>query len=311
MSRVYPAETSSGVVTSFIPLTTVFTPPVECASHFRLDGPSLVAFDPGYGLDIDTDVRCAPSAVTTWWEQGRFGGGSDTDHTAVSLGPLTCPDKWTTLASSTKDDTSTLALCCPSGYYLENGIPGSVKGDCLSDISSGAILTFASTSGDDSSLWSTATTTLSANSYVGAIAVVGWNIGTTGSTISAASQSSTVSPSSSTISSPTESLATPGPVSTSQPSSNLAPIIQESTSLSARAATGVGVGVGLGVAVVIIGLVAFTIYVKRIRGRERRSAEDGTDPPVQQPQNELPLELHPEGVKHELDGNRPPAELQG
>lgn len=113
MTTVYPAVTSNGAVTSFVPLTTVFTPSADCSNYYRLNGPSLVAFDPGYGLDIDTQVRCLPPAVTTWWEQGRLGAVDD-DHTALSLGPMTCPDEWTTVATSIEDRSSTLAMCCPS-----------------------------------------------------------------------------------------------------------------------------------------------------------------------------------------------------
>ena len=113
MTALYPAETNNGVVTSWIPLTTVFIPSASCSDEFRLNGPSLVAFDPGYGLDINPNVVCAPPAVTTWWEQGRLGQGDDPGHTAASLGPLTCPDAWKTVVSSIKDHSSTLAMCCP------------------------------------------------------------------------------------------------------------------------------------------------------------------------------------------------------
>ncbi|KAI1324337.1 hypothetical protein F5Y16DRAFT_307883 [Xylariaceae sp. FL0255] len=118
MAQPYPAETTSGIVTSFIPLTTIYTPTAGCSSIFRLDGPSLVAFDPGYGFDIDSSVDCEPSAVTTWWEQGRFGGGNIPGHTAVSIGPMICPDGWSTVISSKRSMSSTLAMCCPSGYHL-------------------------------------------------------------------------------------------------------------------------------------------------------------------------------------------------
>ncbi|TGJ80521.1 hypothetical protein E0Z10_g8241 [Xylaria hypoxylon] len=118
MTTLYPAVTSNGVVTSFVPLTTLFTPSAECSGYFRLDGLSLVAFDPGYGLDIDTDVRCLPSAVTTWWEQGRLGDNGE-DHTAISLGPLVCPYKWQTVATSVENELTTLAMCCPSLEYQE------------------------------------------------------------------------------------------------------------------------------------------------------------------------------------------------
>lgn len=63
-----PPEINSGAVTSR-PLTTTFTPAIGCRGKFRANGPILVAYGPGYGLDIDARVECAPPAVTTWREQ--------------------------------------------------------------------------------------------------------------------------------------------------------------------------------------------------------------------------------------------------
>ncbi|KAK4107190.1 hypothetical protein N656DRAFT_849623 [Canariomyces notabilis] len=108
----YPPETNDGVVTSWVPLTSTFTPSVGCESKYRLNGPSLVAYDPGYGLDIDRNVKCGPPAVTTWWEQGRLGGGDGEGNTAASLGPVTCPNAWTTVASPITG-SSTQIMCCP------------------------------------------------------------------------------------------------------------------------------------------------------------------------------------------------------
>ena len=108
-----PAETNGGEVTSWIPLTTVFTASDGCESVLRLNGPSLVAFDPGYGLDINGAVKCAPPAVTTWWEQARLGVGGE-EHTAVSIQPLTCPDQWTTVATFRMNTSTTQLMCCPS-----------------------------------------------------------------------------------------------------------------------------------------------------------------------------------------------------
>lgn len=113
MSDFYPAETNGGDVTSWIPLTTTWPSSSGCDSSFRLNGPSLVAFDPGYGLEIDTAVKCQPPAVTTWWEQGLLGKGAFSGHTAVSILPLTCPESFSTVATSIKDQSSTLAMCCP------------------------------------------------------------------------------------------------------------------------------------------------------------------------------------------------------
>ena len=114
MSIIYPAETNNGVVTSWIPLSTAWPSSSGCADSFRLDGPSLMAFDPGYGLNVNPSVTCEPPEVTTWWEQGLLGGGDSSGHTAVSIGPLVCPESFVTVATSIKNYSSTLAMCCPA-----------------------------------------------------------------------------------------------------------------------------------------------------------------------------------------------------
>ncbi|KAL2829859.1 hypothetical protein BJY01DRAFT_254855 [Aspergillus pseudoustus] len=174
-AALYPAETNGDSATSFIPLTTAWPSSSGCASYFRLNGLNLVAYDPDYGIEIDTDVRCAPPAVTTVWNQEFLGGGYS-DHTVVSLGPMTCPEHWSTVVTSVKDYSSTLAMCCPSGYYLTGGLHGSVAGGCLSDVSSGMTLTYASRAPFDSTAWKTATTTLSGRSTVRAVFMLGWNV---------------------------------------------------------------------------------------------------------------------------------------
>ncbi|KAK6949230.1 hypothetical protein Daesc_009304 [Daldinia eschscholtzii] len=313
METVYPAVTSNGVVTSFVPLATSFTPSSECSGYFRLNGPSLVAFDPGYGLDIDDSVRCVPSAVTTWWEQGRLGTNDD-GHTALSLGPLICPYEWQTVATSIKDKSSTLAMCCPSGYYLENGIPGSVGGDCLSDVSSGMRLTYASTSTGNSDIWSTETTSLTEGSTVGAIAIVGWNIKLARPTMDASSKPAT---SSSDSTSTSESISTPSPSanspSASPPPSSSSSSSNSSSHISPGVAAGIGVGVGLGV----VGATALIVTLCLMRRRKRKTL---TEPPQvyqhshgaifsQPPPHELhegaptKHELHdPQTGRHELQG---------
>ncbi|KAI1409709.1 hypothetical protein F5Y13DRAFT_203117 [Hypoxylon sp. FL1857] len=308
MTTLYPAVTSSGAVTSFVPLTTIFTPSDGCSGYFRQNGPSLVAFDPGYGLDIDPDVRCLPSAVTTWWEQGRLGGDSG-GHTAISLGPLVCPYEWQTVVTSIEDTSSTLAMCCPSGYYLGDGVPGSVVGDCLSDVSAGMVLTYASTSADNSDTWHTVTTSLTQSSIVGAIAIVGWNIQLTTPTTTPTPTAIKTTPSSTTILfSPTsmpESISMPSS-SPSLPTSSL----NNSSQISPGVAAGIGVGVGLGVIGACSLLAAFCL----MRRRKRRSLEDAAqihqqDYGAQQPPHELhdgalaKHELHdPQTGRHELQG---------
>ncbi|KAI0965894.1 hypothetical protein F4678DRAFT_310512 [Xylaria arbuscula] len=303
MTTLYPAATSDGAVTSFLPLTSLFTPSAECSDYFRLNGPSLVAFDPGYGLDIDPQVRCVPSAVTTWWEQGRLGVNDD-DHTAISLGPLVCPYEWKTVATSVEDKSSTVAMCCPSGYYLANGVPGLVVGDCLSDVSEGMVLTYASTSTDNSEVWYTKTTSLDESSTVGAIAIVGWKIELTTSTTKETTSSSA------TIRSRPATTPKPISVSSSSPTSSMSS--NESSHISPGIAAGIGVGVGLGV----IGTASLLVVICLMRRRKKRQLaeksqmnhQDYGATLVQAPVEEL----HGAPVKHELHDPRSGRhELQG
>ncbi|KAF2645608.1 hypothetical protein P280DRAFT_513504 [Massarina eburnea CBS 473.64] len=256
------AETNGREVTSWIPLTSVFKPSPGCESVFRLNGPSLVAFDPGYGLDINTGVKCAPSAVTTWWEQARLGVGGD-DHTALSIQPLTCPDLWTTVATFTKNTSTTQIMCCPSGYSNQRSTSGPVNGNCISSISRGMVLTYASTASTASTDWSIVTTTMSASSSVGAIAVVGFNV-------------ARVSPSS--TSSPASSLASPTSSPPSSPSPSF-PVESSSTKPPAEdsMSTGIKVGIGLGVTLGMIGIIAliFAIIMLRRRSQSKSRSFDG------------------------------------
>ena len=114
MSSLYPAETdATGGVVSYVPLTTSYTPPASCSSVFHLDGPSLMAYDPAYGIGVNTDVICGPPAVTSWWEQALLGNPRSA-HTALSLGPLICPEPFTTATTAIQRGSSTSVFCCPS-----------------------------------------------------------------------------------------------------------------------------------------------------------------------------------------------------
>ncbi|KAJ5588161.1 hypothetical protein N7537_010839 [Penicillium hordei] len=247
---LYPAETNSGTVTSYVPLTTTWTPSPECFTKYRLDGPSLMAFDPAYGLDVETGVLCGPPAMTTWWEQGLLG-----DHgsyaTRISIGPMSCPDNWSTLASSTKDSSSVLEMCCPSGFYLGDAVPGSVAGNCLSKVSSGMTLTYGSTANDDSSSWSMATTTMTSSSTVGAIGIVGWNIKYPSTATATSTTSATTT--------------TPSTSVTSQNSNSSSP-----SSLDTGAKIGIGVGIGVGA----IGVIALLTALYLFRRRKQRTAAE-------------------------------------
>ncbi|KAK1712773.1 hypothetical protein BDP67DRAFT_516870 [Colletotrichum lupini] len=288
MATAYPAVTDeNGTVTSFIALPTAFTPPTSCSTIYRLNGFSLAAYDPGYGIDIDTRVRCAPPAVTTWWEQGRLGLNDGEGHTAVSIGPLVCPERWVTVATSVKNDTSsTLAMCCPQDYTLIRGIAGSVEGDCRSDLLSGAVITYASTSAPDASSWTMVTSTLIQPGFVGAIAVLGWNIEETAATPIARVTDTDATPT------PTNAVNVNTPALPRETASTTTLSPSGATSTPEPAAlpltTAIGIGVGAVVGVIALAILGFFFW-RRKRKQQRRAGETV---PVVEEYHARPLETN-------------------
>ncbi|KAJ5628946.1 hypothetical protein N7490_011174 [Penicillium lividum] len=278
-----PAQTDGSTITSFVPLTTVYTFPSSCSTKYRLDGPSLMAFDPAYGIDVQTGVDCVPPAQTTWWESEVVTGTGD--YTTVrSIGPIECPSDWSTLATSIKDSTSTAVMCCPSGYYLYGATAGQLAGACHSNVTSGMTMTYGSTS-DDSASFTMATTTMSSSSTVGAIAIVGWNVQYVVSvTASATSTSTAISTATSTDTSTSTTLTDSS--TTLSTSSNASETSGSNTGggLSVGAKTGIGLGVGLGGIGVIAFIAALWIFARRRKAPKGRTLSElpGSTQPTQQ-----------------------------
>lgn len=109
-----PPEFNEGLWTSWIPLTTTYSGHAsQCTSKFwRWDvGNDVLAWDPGFGVKVSSGLRCVPQAATTWWDQTWLG---PTTETVVSIGPFTCPQAFTQVATSVVDAHSTQVACCPS-----------------------------------------------------------------------------------------------------------------------------------------------------------------------------------------------------
>lgn len=108
-----PPELTSGTWTSWIPLVTPWSGHAPgCSTKFwqwNTDR-SIVAWDPGFGISVSKDLRCVPEAATTAWDQDRLGSNSDT---IVSIGPMTCPEAFSQVATSVMDASRTLVACCP------------------------------------------------------------------------------------------------------------------------------------------------------------------------------------------------------
>ena len=154
------------------------------------------------------------------------------------------------------------------GFYLADAVPGSVGGNCLSNVSSGMILTYGSTAYDDSTSWSMATTTMTSSSTVGAIGIVGWNIKYP---TTATSTSMTSTPTSTTQSSTTTTI----PLATASAASQSPSVSGSSSgsSLTTGAKTGIGVGIGVGAIGVIALLAALYLFRQRKQRTEMEPAQ--------------------------------------
>ena len=110
------AETHSGTTTSWISLITA--PPIDprCSNHLYSPDDTyhtLVAFDPH--LEATANMTCLPREADKWYMQKILPFGARTG-TVTSLGPIICPNGYTTASTSRKDVTSTMIFCCPIDY---------------------------------------------------------------------------------------------------------------------------------------------------------------------------------------------------
>ncbi|KAJ6035730.1 hypothetical protein N7540_000009 [Penicillium herquei] len=267
------APTTHGThVTSWLPVT-AYTPSAACYGYFRYQpGQGLMAFDPAYGYSVNADVTCEPKAITTWY----LSLSPANSETYVSLGPMTCPESWSTVAVSEENVSSTAKMCCPSGYYLQSAVEGQLVGFCVSDVTSGQTFTYAST---QSGTYTTLTTSLHSKSSVGAYAISGWEIlQATTELITSTAPASVSATTTSTASTTTSTSSTSSKVSQSS-SSTASSSSHSNEGLSKGATIGIGVGVSLGVVGLVAILVGFYMMGRRSRrkggnyGQEKRAVE--------------------------------------
>ncbi len=110
------AETHAGTTTSWLSMIT--SPPIDprCSYHlYNPDGAhhTLIAFDPR--LEAAANMTCLPREAAEWYTQENLPFGATTG-TVTSLGPMLCPNGYTTASTSEKDVASTMVFCCPSEY---------------------------------------------------------------------------------------------------------------------------------------------------------------------------------------------------
>ncbi|KAF5011979.1 hypothetical protein F66182_15298, partial [Fusarium sp. NRRL 66182] len=91
-----PPETTSGIVTAWIPLTTVAPPPFDGCwnDSFTNDYDTAfdsvpVAFDPDFAFQIGSEVvPCQPTEVIIWFDHATPASGTNTLSTVTSIQPV-------------------------------------------------------------------------------------------------------------------------------------------------------------------------------------------------------------------------------
>lgn len=117
MSFTIKPETTSGITTSWLPLTTEWTFPVACSqinSAVIYNSTLLFSNDPSYKGPRSTGT-CQPSEVDAWWNRRappRITASSNDQH-IYSVGPLQCPFGYTTATSITVSPGTIEVGCCP------------------------------------------------------------------------------------------------------------------------------------------------------------------------------------------------------
>ncbi|KAJ6259078.1 hypothetical protein Dda_5975 [Drechslerella dactyloides] len=287
---MYPPETSEGTVTSWIPLETAFPSSSGCESIFWSAQGTLAAWDPNYGIFVNTSVKCIPPAATTWWGQAILGQNS---LTRLSLGPITCPSAYktvTTINVANIGGTSTFVACCPPDYTIAKVQSESIRVgiyglECSSVVPAGKAITFATRNRQGT--WFLTTTSYTTVTQAWGVPINGYNIAdqitssaSTTSTIGASTTAGTSLTTNTTPTTPatptTNTTNTTPTTNTTHPTSDTthssSGTTQPSFGLSTGAIAGIGVGVAFGAlalgALITIIFLKFRAKRKRIGGGE-------------------------------------------
>lgn len=277
----HPPETNDGIVTSWLPLTTAWPSISQCDTALYNIGPdpvfSLVAYDPFFGLHVDTRLTCLPPAATTWW----YSQNQTPLLTVTSIGPVICPEAYTTASTSDGGSGSTLVMCCPSSYAFFGSTEPPGLGQCRSDFTNKQVVTYSDWSVNPTGPFfmnSTQIHIISSTLIQVALAVPvnGWLFAssTTATTTSASTSntdtlsitSSTSIPPASASSTSTLSIASSTSIPPEIPAVS-ASIAQKSTGLS----SGAKFGIAIGVVFTVLGICCLAGAILFVRKHSKRS----------------------------------------
>ncbi|KAJ6099464.1 hypothetical protein N7467_000999 [Penicillium canescens] len=134
-TTIPPRTGTKGAVTSFVPLTTTFTPNSVCSNVFVKFGPNghgLMGYDPAYG-SIDPLYDCNPSVVSEWFTQSKKGPITP-GETGISMGPFICSNFGT--FTTTLTGSSTVGAIAITGWnvnYVRSVAPSTSMNNNMSN----------------------------------------------------------------------------------------------------------------------------------------------------------------------------------
>jgi hypothetical protein len=257
-----PPETNSGVVTSWLPISTAWPSVSQCSTEIysQLGGGGVaIGFDPYFGMYISSQTTCLPPVATEWWNQEK----QTPAQTVTSLGggPSICPQLYTTAHTSILNSMSTFVACCPSQYAFQSVVGPGALGQCNSPLLSGQEFTYQ---GAVSGTWAQTTTLITATGVsVFGVHLNGYVLATTSSSAPATTSMSATTSATTSLSTSTTSAS-----SSAASSTNAA----ASSGLSSGVKAGIGVGVAVG-AIGIMSLIAAWFLIRRHRRKADYTAE--------------------------------------
>ncbi|RLL97009.1 hypothetical protein CFD26_106861 [Aspergillus turcosus] len=254
---VTTATSTTTMVTTTIPMVTVYTPPASCSSSWTYEASTYNGITSGILLQnaFSVDTNCFPPGFQ---QNGRI-------LASQVFSPGACPDQYST-QQFVVSNAITTATCCLSDFslYAGSGYVGCVStftGATKVAARAGGII--FSTSDYTTSTSISGTYTMWGMPIVIEVESTDRSLYTTAPSTSATTTATATAPSSTSLTSSSSHIATQTTVSSS------------SSGLSSGAKAGVGVGVGVGVgALAVLGFLAFWL-------RRRRKAPAPSGPPMQ------------------------------
>ncbi|KAH8696151.1 hypothetical protein BGW36DRAFT_428171 [Talaromyces proteolyticus] len=250
----YGPITSSGTVTSYLPLTSAWSAPAQCSSLFLKAGDNLFLNSPQYDQVVPGAPECNPPELSPWWYQSL----DTASPTATLLGgyEFVCPAAYTTVFSWVTAETTTIG-CCPSAYsYAGTWWRAGFPSQCESSIPTGTITFVQPGSG---TVYTTTSEFISTPSVVWGVQVNGFKI---------------QPPQTSAATTTTTTTTSAGVSQSTQTSSTSSATSSSTSSSSSKLSTGSIVGIVTGSVSAVATVLGLVFRVYKWKQKQRQSTQE-------------------------------------